>query len=171
MPEHLTPAMPFDPRRLIFLHGLEGSSQGTKAQLLRGLFPAMQTPDFDGPLEQRMQQLAPILGQQAGWTLVGSSFGGLMAALWGCAHPQQVRLLVLLAPALSWPEFADEPPAPIDVPVVVYHGQYDTVVPLEPVRALAEQVFPRLTFHVVDDDHMLHATVQAIDWPQLLAHA
>jgi pimeloyl-ACP methyl ester carboxylesterase len=161
--------LPFDEQRLIFLHGLESSGQGYKARLLRDLFPAMLTPDFTGSIDERMAQLAPILGTVPGWTIIGSSFGGLMGALWACAHPQQVRRLVLLAPALSRPAFAENLPAPVDVPGVVYHGQHDTVVPLEPVRALVEQTFPHLAFWVVDDDHMLRATVQTIDWQALLA--
>ena len=36
----------FDPSHLIFLHGLEGNSQGTKATLLRGLFPGMLITRF-----------------------------------------------------------------------------------------------------------------------------
>lgn len=157
-----------DQQRLIFLHGQESSGQGFKGRLLRGIFPAILTPDFAGSLEQRMAQLDPILGDQPGWAIVGSSFGGLMGALWACAHPAQVRRLVLLAPALHLPEFAARPPAPIDVPVVVYHGTRDTVVPLAPVRALAERVFRSLAFHVVEDDHRLQATAQAIDWPAAL---
>jgi hypothetical protein len=39
-----------------------------------------------------------------------------------------------------------------------------SVVPLEPVRALCEQVFINLTFHAVDDGHQLRETVQAMDW-------
>ena len=54
----------FDPSHLIFLHGLEGTSQGAKATLLRGLFPGMLTPDFSGSLEERMATLKPILGDQ-----------------------------------------------------------------------------------------------------------
>jgi pimeloyl-ACP methyl ester carboxylesterase len=165
-PEH---ELPFDEQRLIFLHGLESSGKGYKASLLRSLFPAMLTPDFTGPINERMAQLAPMLGTMPGWTIIGSSFGGLMGALWSCTHPQQVRRLVLLAPALSRPEFADHLPAPVDVPGVVYHGRHDTVVPLEPVRALVERVFPCLTFQTVEDDHMLRATVQAIDWRALLS--
>ena len=115
-----------------------------------------------------MVQLAPILGEQAGWTIIGSSLGGLMAALWTCARPMQVRKLILLAPALHLPAFAAHRPAAIDVPVVIYHGRRDTVVPLPMVEALAERVFRQLVFHVVDDDHRLHATVQAIDWPALV---
>lgn len=155
----------------IFLHGLESSGHGFKAKLLRSIFPAMLTPDFCGTLEERMEQLTPIMAERQSWIIVGSSFGGLMGALFACRHPQQVRKLVLLAPALTRPQFADAPPAPIAVPVVAYHGRGDTVIPLEPTRALAERVFSNLTFHVVDDNHMLRATVQSIDWHTLLRTA
>lgn len=157
--------------RRIFLHGLEGNSQGYKARLLRGMFPDILTPDMRGPLEQRMQQLEPIRTSGQAWVVVGSSFGGLMAALWACARPEEIHRLVLLAPALSWPAFAAQPPAPIAVPVIIYHGQHDSVVPLPPVRALAEQVFANLQFHAVDDDHRLAATVERLDWHSLLRMA
>jgi predicted esterase YcpF (UPF0227 family) len=157
-----------DPNRLIFLHGLESNSQSTKAVLLRELFPGMLTPDFTGPLEDRMQQLYPILGKQTGWTLIGSSFGGLMAALFTCAHPEQVRKLVLLAPALMLPEFADAPPAPVDTPTHHFHSFRDEVVPLEPVKKLAEQTFRNLSFHLVDDEHRMNKTAAEIDWKTIL---
>lgn len=152
---------------LIFIHGLESSSQGFKATMLRGLFPHILTPDFAGSLEERMAQLVPILADKSGWVIVGSSFGGLMATLFTCQHPKRVKKLILLAPALTWPGFAGHPPAPVSVPTVVYHGRGDTAVPLEPVRALCEQVFSDLTFYAVDDDHGLRKTAQTIDWPAL----
>ena len=155
-------------RQLLFLHGKESSSQGVKATLLRRLFPDIRIPDFSGPLDARMAELTSILGDLPGWTIVGSSMGGLMGALFSCQHPDRVNKLILLAPALSWPAFADRPPAPISVPTVVYHGRRDTVVPLGPVRALCERVFTDLVFHVVEDDHRLRATVQTIDWRQLV---
>ncbi len=71
----------FDPKKLILIHGLEGSSQGDKAVLLRSIFPEMVTPDFRGTVAERMELLESLLGQQTGWTIVGSSLGGLMAAL------------------------------------------------------------------------------------------
>lgn len=157
-----------DDSRRIFLHGLISSGRGYKGTLLRGIFPDILTPDFTGPLEARMGRLYAILGDRSGWMIVGSSFGGLMGALFTCRHPEQVKKLVLLAPALISSDFADDPPAPVSVPTIVYHGQHDEVIPLEPVRSLAEQVFVNLTFHAVDDDHRLHETVQAIDWPALL---
>jgi pimeloyl-ACP methyl ester carboxylesterase len=158
----------FDDKRLIFLHGLEGSSQGYKANLLRGLFPNLTTPDFSGALSERMDSLYRVVGDQTGWTVVGSSFGGLMGAMWTCRRPEQVRKLVLLAPALIWPDFASAPPAAVGVPTVVYHGTRDAIIPLEAVRRLAEQIFEKLEFYVVDDDHGLHATVNAIDWRALV---
>lgn len=157
-----------DPTRLIFLHGLESSSQGEKAVLLRSLFPGISTPDFTGSLAERMAQLNPILGAKTGWTIIGSSFGGLMGALFTCQHPQQVRKLILLAPALTLPEFARRLPAPVAVPTVVIHGTRDDVVPLEPVRALAEKVFRNLGYRIVDDDHRLMKTAREIDWHALL---
>jgi hypothetical protein len=154
---------------LIFLHGLEGTSQGAKATLLRGLFPGMLTPDFSGSLEERMATLKPILGNHEIWTIVGSSFGGLMAALFTCQRPVQVRKLVLLAPALILPQFASSNPTPVNVPTIIYHGRQDQIIPLDPTRRLAYQVFQNLDFHEVDDDHGLHKTVVEIDWPVLLA--
>jgi pimeloyl-ACP methyl ester carboxylesterase len=149
---------------ILFIHGQDSSSKTYKATLLRAAYPDAIVPDFAGSLEQRMDQLAPILADRDGWVIVGSSMGGLMGALWTCAHPRQVRRLILLAPAIHLPEFAAQLPQPIDIPVVVYHGLRDTVVPLEPVRAVAKHVFRDLTFHVVDDDHRLHATAEALDW-------
>lgn len=157
-----------DTTRLIFIHGLESSSQGTKAKLLRKIFPGMLTPDFPGGLNERMQILDSILRKKTGWTIIGSSFGGLMAALFTCNNPDLVRKLVLLSPALVWPDFAQNPPGPVDVPTVIYHGRQDELLPLETVRQLAQRAFTNLSFHAVDDDHRLLQTAQNIDWVILL---
>ncbi len=61
---------PFIPERAIFIHGLEGNSQGVKASLLRRLYPGMLIPDFPGSLAERMQRLAQITADQDGWTLI-----------------------------------------------------------------------------------------------------
>lgn len=153
---------------MMFLHGLEGTSQGVKANLLRGLFPEILIPDFSGDLETRMSALEKILGAQRGWILIGSSFGGLMAALFACQHPEQVQRLILLAPALIWPDFASQPPRPIDVPTLIYHGRQDHLVPIDMVQPLAKQVFNHLEFHAVDDDHGLYKTVHSLDWKAIL---
>jgi pimeloyl-ACP methyl ester carboxylesterase len=157
-----------NPKRLIYLHGLESSSQTYKAALLRGLFPGMLVPDFSGSLEKRMAQLYPILGRRTGWTIIGSSFGGLMGALFTCQHPAQVRKLVLLAPALTLPEFSKHLLPPVSVPTAIIHGRRDDVVPPEPVRAIAEKVFTNLTYQIVNDDHHLHETAKEMDWRTIL---
>jgi pimeloyl-ACP methyl ester carboxylesterase len=157
-------------RNIVFLHGLESSSQTYKAGVIRDSFPDLIVPDFTGPLEQRMEALYPILGDKKEWTIIGSSFGGLMGAIFTCEHPDQVRKLVLLAPALMLPEFASFlGREPVSVPTTIIHGRQDTVVPLEEVRAIAGKVFSNLTYEIVDDDHRLHLSTDTLDWKTILA--
>jgi predicted esterase len=92
-----------------------------------------------------------------------------MGALFTCQHPLQVRKLVLLAPALTLPEFAASLPAPVDVPTIIIHGAQDDIVPLEPTRKLATQVFRNLEHHSVEDGHRLENTAMKLDWQALLA--
>jgi len=155
------------PRRL-FIHCLEGSSQGFKASYLRQVFSDILTPDFSGGLEERMAQLTALIGRKHGWRIVGSSLGGLMATYYACWHPRQVEKLVLLAPALTFPDFINSPPPPITIPVIIYHGRQDTLIPVEEVKHVARQVFRTLEFHVVDDDHSLQNTFLTINWKELI---
>ena len=158
-----------DPKRIIFIHGSDSSGQTYKATLLRDIFPDMLAPDFTGGLPERMTQLETVLGTETDWTLVGSSLGGLMAALFALQHPNQVRKLVLLAPALTLPGFAMNLASPIAIPTTIIQGTQDAFIPLEPTRRLAEKVFLNLNYIVVDDDHRLHKTAQELDWKNLLA--
>jgi predicted esterase len=128
----------------------------------------MLTPDFDGDLSERMKQLRALLKDIPGWTLIGSSLGGLMAALFATKAPGQVRKLVLLAPALTLPEFAGRVPDPISVPTIVVHGTRDEILLLDEVRTVAVKVFSNLAYIVVDDDHRLHKTAEVLDWKTLL---
>ena len=158
-----------DPSHVLFIHGSDSSSQTYKARLLRNIFPGMVTPDFKGDLPERMKQLEAILGTETGWRLIGSSLGGLMAALFATQHPGQLRKLVLLAPALTLPGFVKTLPTQIPTPTIIIQGTQDEFIPLEPTRRLAEKVFTNLTYIVVDDDHRLHKTAGAVDWKELLA--
>ncbi len=154
--------------RKMFLHGLESSSQGNKARMLKALFPDMAVPDFTGTFHQRMAQADPILQQDGPWILVGSSFGGLMAASFACQHPNQVVRLVLLAPAIHRTEFTDRQYTPVRVPTVIIHGTRDEIVPLGDVERIARRVFLELDFRQVDDDHFLAAAVESLDWRTVL---
>jgi len=158
-----------DVNHLIYLHGLESTSQSGKARQFAEKFPGMLTPDFTGSFEQRMQQLYPILGEEAGWTIIGSSYGGLMGATFTHDHPEQVRKLVLLAPALSLEEFASRTDLRlVSVPTILIHGRQDDVVPPKPVRAIAARVFTDLIYIPVEDDHRLHKTFEITDWKRIL---
>lgn len=152
----------------VFIHGLESSSKGTKALFFKKRYPEMIVSDFKGDLNERMTTLTAILGNKQNLLLIGSSFGGLMATLFSLKHPERIRKLVLLAPALYFREYQLPDSESVDVPVIIYHGDRDDVVPLRPVRQIAYKVFSNLTFHVVDDDHLLHKTLRRIDWDNLL---
>lgn len=159
-----------DTSRLIYLHGLESDSNSGKARQFREWFPGMLTPDFKGSFEERMTQLEPILAAKEDWTLIGSSFGGLMGTVYTCRHPTRVRKLVLLAPALlrdPFGSFLDL--EPVSVPTIIIHGTLDIVVPPGPVREVAQRLFTNLTYHIVEDDHRLHKTAQEMDWRTILA--
>lgn len=159
-----------DTRRLVYLHGLESDSHSGKARQFREWFPGMLTPDFKGSFEERMTQLKPILADGSDWTIIGSSFGGLMGTVYTLDHATRVRKLILLAPALTLPPLASRSDLePVSVPTILIHGTRDEVVPLEPVRAIAQGLFTNLTYHVVEDDHRLHKTVHELDWESILA--
>lgn len=157
-------------RNMIFLHGLESSSQTYKASVMRKSYPEIIVPDFVGLLDARMAALYPILADRTDWTIIGSSFGGLMGAIYTCEHPKRVQKQVLLAPALTLPEF--EPYLegnPLSVPTTIIHGTGDDVVPPGPVRQIAEKIFTDLTYRSVDDDHRLRLTTDTLDWKEVLA--
>ncbi len=158
-----------DNTRIIYLHGLESTSQSGKARQFAEKFPGMVTPDFTGSFEERMAQLKPILGRKKNWTIIGSSFGGLMGTVFTCEHPTQVRRLILLAPALLRDHFAAYLDLePVSVPTVIVHGTEDDVVPLEPVREIAEKLFTDLTYYVVNDGHRLHKAFEELNWEEIL---
>jgi len=54
------------------------------------------------------------------------------------------------------------------LPVYIFHGKNDEIIPLKSIQVIAEKVFPDLTFTVMDDDHRLSKTFTSIDWPLLI---
>jgi pimeloyl-ACP methyl ester carboxylesterase len=152
----------------IFLHGLESSSRGTKAVFFREKYPEMLTPDFTGPLEERLALLEKVLSAKTGIRMVGSSFGGLMGTLFAMQDESRVDRLILLAPAIHMLSSLSFPLKELSIPVRVYHGTNDQVIPIERVRETAKTFFRNLIFQTVEDDHFLHRTFQSIDWDELL---
>ena len=153
----------------IFIHGLESSNQGTKAVYFREKYPDMILPNFPGDLQERMKKLEEILSSKSDIRLVGSSFGGLMASLFAMENRSRVAKMVLLAPAINLMGFASHKNKALSMPVWIYHGRDDQVIPLAEVEPVARKTFTNLSFNAVDDDHFLHKTFKTIDWETLLA--
>ena len=152
----------------IFIHGQESSSQGTKGLFFRDLAPQMIIPDFVGDVSNRMSKLNEILRGRGAITMIGSSLGGLMAGLYGFENPDKIKKLILLAPALNLPEFEPYLSETLTVPASVFHGKNDEVIPCQAIKVIAERVFPKLTFTVLDDDHRLTTTFAKIDWAKII---
>ena len=106
--------------RFVYLHGFASSPSSRKARFFeerfRELGIGLQIPDLaEGDfrnltLTAQLKVVARICGQ-GGVSLIGSSMGGYLAALYAARHPE-VQKLVLLAPAFSfasrWPETLGE---------------------------------------------------------------
>ncbi len=153
---------------LVFIHGLESTSQGTKGQFFRKYFPEMMIEDYAGDFAERMQKLAAILAGKDNLILVGSSYGGLMAAQFTLQNENRVNKIILLAPALNLPEFSPGAGQQLHLPVIIYHGMDDNIVDPYLVKGIAGKVFSQLEHHLVGDDHSLNTTFPSLDWKNLL---
>ncbi|MEQ8213078.1 MAG: alpha/beta hydrolase, partial [Smithellaceae bacterium] len=122
---------------LVFIHGLESTSQGTKGQFFRKNFPQMIVEDYFGDFNERMQKLAGLIDGKDNLILVGSSYGGLMAAQYALQNENRVRKMILLAPALMLPEFTPGAGQQLNIPVTIYHGTEDDVVDPYLVKSIA----------------------------------
>lgn len=150
-------------KSIYFLHGQEGNTKGYKAIMLSRLFEHIKVPYFEGSMTKRMHKLRELLAEESDIVLIGSSMGGLMATLYALEAPSQVDKLILLAPALplfDW-SYTNHP---IDLPVIIFHGKADDIVPLPEAKADAQALFRNLTFKEVKDGHRLKNTVDEIDW-------
>jgi pimeloyl-ACP methyl ester carboxylesterase len=153
----------------VFIHGLESSSQGTKGVFFRERYPNMIIEDFFGSFSQRMEKLEGLLAKEKHLILVGSSYGGLMATVYACLHEERVKKLILLAPALHLEPHQPYRKKKLSMPIAIFHGRQDQVVPLATVWTLAEQLFMNHQFNVVEDDHVLHDTFATLEWDILLS--
>lgn len=139
--------------RVLFIHGLEGSPQGTKARTLAASFdtetPAMDTSDFEACVAlqaERVRRFEPDV-------VVGSSFGGAVAVALLQREQWRGPTLLLAQAALRQGLRAR---LPAGVPIWLVHASADEVVPIADSRALARRGTPGLVELIeVDDDHAL----------------
>lgn len=152
---------------IYFLHGLDSSGKGTKGKFFAENLPQINSSDFHGELATRIHQLEKLCEGDKAITLIGSSFGGLMASCFAENNRERVARLILMAPALNFGGYT--PPLPtIDVPTLLIIGNRDDVTPMDPVLGLASKTFTNLTIWISDDDHMLHNSFPHLDWKKLL---
>ena len=156
---------------LVFIHGLESTSQGVKGQFFRKYFPEMIIEDYTGNFAERMRKLSRLLTAKNNLILVGSSYGGLMAAQFALQNEKLVQKMILLAPALNLPEFSPSAQQQLHLPVIIYHGMDDNIVDPYIVKSIAGKVFRQLEHHLVNDDHSLHKTFPSLDWEKILETA
>ena len=152
----------------VFIHGLESSGTGTKGAFFRDKYPDMIIENFVGPFQDRMEKLNKTLSGKSSLILVGSSYGGLMAAVYAFNNAGRIRRLILLAPALNLHEFEPYLGRRLLIPTVIYHGRHDDVVSPSSVQDIARKIFANCEYHLVDDDHSLHRTFSLMDWDGLL---
>src|SRR5258706_16228380 len=136
--------------RVQFIHGLESSPQGVKAQLFARHFtartPAMDTRDFAASVRAQ----ADALREFDPHVVVGSSYGGAIAVellqrgLW------RGPTLLLAQAALRRGQPAE---LPADVTVWLVHGTRDAVIHVGDSRVLAPPgpPHPLLPFRVGDE--------------------
>jgi predicted esterase len=153
---------------LVFIHGLESTAQGTKGHFFHQKFPGMIIEDFTGDFSSRMHKLVEVLTGKTALIIVGSSYGGLMAANYTMENENLVEKLILLAPALHLPEFNSYTSKQLHIPVILYHGTSDNIVNPYLVKNIALKSFINLEHHFVDDDHSLHKTFPHLEWQKIL---
>ncbi|HZU77221.1 MAG TPA: alpha/beta hydrolase [Dehalococcoidia bacterium] len=146
------------PDKLVcFAHGQESGPWGTKishlAPIARALGYEVLSPDYSHTRDphERVRHLLALAPQaRQALVLVGSSLGGYVSAM-ACAALKP-RALLLMAPALYFPGF-DEEPAGIPALACVVHGWRDELVPYE--RALRFAQKHRAALHLLDSGHTL----------------
>jgi esterase/lipase len=157
---------------LFFLHGMESSPQGTKAQLLKTHFPDCRIPTLPPDIRQRMEILRTAINTPA-W-IVGSSLGGLSALLFAMASPARVKEMVLLAPAVG----CDDPTffsvsemalihqtvIPAGIPCTIIAGKNDDLIPLSSIENLIHRSpdNDQIRLHIVADDHRLNHSLDLL---------
>lgn len=157
--------------QIILSHGSDSAPDATKVSALAALAESLgwrtQRPDYRaddarghaGSVAPRIARLrATIEALDAPPLLVGSSMGAFVSALVSLEVP--VAGLLLLATPTAIPGHARAFDLRGDVPTLLIHGWRDEVCPLAGVQAFAAQ--RRLPLLVLDDDHRLGASMDAI---------
>ena len=110
--------------------------------------------DSEDPELRSARLTALVAAEAAPVVLMGFSMGGYTAMLAAAAHPEKVRGLFLVAPALYAPRYQVKS-YPTISPTEIVHGWDDDVILYEHSLRYARD--PDATLHLVDAGHFFYA--------------
>ena len=151
---------------LVWAHGLWGSPNGSKVTAIRESGIEVISPDFNEmELIDRVELLKETI-EIGNVVLAGSSWGGLACALTAIQIPEKLKGLLLLAPALQYPESPNDEPekliAPDSVPVTIIHSTTDDIVPISASKNYIERSGNNVQLIEVEDNHVLEDSIELI---------
>ncbi|NQU63193.1 MAG: alpha/beta fold hydrolase [SAR324 cluster bacterium] len=158
--------------KLVFLHGMESSPQGTKSRFIKKHYPDCLIPGLPADIHQRMSIIEALVKKPV--RIVGSSLGGLSALLYAARFRERVKGMILIAPAVG---FFDETIfdvknnglirrtyIPEGIPCTVIIGKRDDVIPQADIEAMIERSPDKDRIKVIlrDDDHSLNQSLELL---------
>ena len=151
---------------LVWAHGLWGSPNGSKITAIRESGVKVIAPDFNEmELIDRVELIEETI-EAGDFVLAGSSWGGLACALAAQRKPDRIKGLLLLAPALHFPEPPNNNPkdlvAPNNIPVIIIHSVEDDIVPISASKDYIERSEDNVKLIEVKDNHVLENSIELI---------
>ena len=151
---------------LVWAHGLWGSPNGSKITTIRESGIEAISPDFNEmELIDRVELIEKTI-ENGNFVLAGSSWGGLACALAAQRKPTKIKGLMLLAPALHYPEPPNDNPenliAPKNIPVTIIHSTTDDIVPISASKDYLERSKENVKLIEVEDSHVLENSIELI---------
>jgi pimeloyl-ACP methyl ester carboxylesterase len=141
--------------RVLFVHGLMSSPEGTKACYLAERFdartPAMDTSDFPACVDLQRRTIEEFQPR----VVVGSSFGGAVVVELLRSGAWQGPTLLLAQAALKMNPEAVLPPG---ADVILVHGSLDTVVDPQHSRTLAATSGSARLIEIEDEHRLVTLT-------------
>ena len=151
---------------LVWAHGLWGSPNGSKITAIRESGIEVISPDFNEmELIDRVKLIEKTI-ESGNIVLAGSSWGGLACALAAQRTPEKIKGLLLLAPALQYPEPPNNNPenlvAPENIPVTIIHSITDDIVPISASKDYIERSKDNVKLIEIEDSHVLENSIELI---------
>ncbi|MFM7204206.1 MAG: alpha/beta fold hydrolase [Myxococcota bacterium] len=144
---------------ILFLHGLEGSPTGRKANWLRqhydAVAPALDTQTF----EQAVADGAKALEAFRPALVIGSSYGGAVLLELACSGRWAGPSIFLAQAGKKLLPYDRLPPGH---QAVFIHGTLDELIPWQESAELVEATGPSARLVLVEDEHRLNSVLGSV---------